>query len=255
MKIVIRHRHDGRTLYEGEHENVRQAVERASLDGASLSSASLNYASLNGASLNGASLNYASLNSASLHDASLNDASLVAASLVGASLDGASLSSASLIYASLNGAALNGASLNGASLRNASLDGASLDGASLVGASLDGASLDGANLTKIRDDFLSVLDAVPFEVPGLEIALEEGLVNGSTYTGECACLVGTVAKIRECDIQSINRLTPDSTRPAERWFTAISPRMPVTHPVVAITLGWIREWYALKAAEYEAATS
>jgi hypothetical protein len=39
-------------------------------------------------------------------------------------------------------------------------------------------------------------------------------------------------------------LTPNSVRPAERWFTAIRPGMPSTHPVVALTLHWIDEWLA-----------
>ena len=244
MKMKIDHRYGGETLYEGDHVTLRDAAEAAVACGASLARASLVGASLVGARLDGASLDGARLDGASLARAWLDGASLVGASLVGARLDGARL----------DGARLVGARLDGASLDGASLDGASLDGASLDGARLDGARLDGADLSRIRADFFAVLDSTPFEVPGLEIALEEGLVNGSSYTGECACLVGTIAKVRECEVQSIYGLKPDSDRLAERWFLAIKPDMPVTHPVVSITLGWIREWYAERAAQFSEAS-
>jgi hypothetical protein len=137
---------------------------------------------------------------------------------------------------------------DGASLDGASLDGASLDGASLDGASLDGASLDGASLDPIRDDFFKVLAAAPHEVPGLLAALRAGKIDGSCYTGECACLVGTIAKVRGCDFDAIGGIVPDSNRPAERWFMALSPGdTPENHPVAKITEAWIDGW--LKARE------
>jgi hypothetical protein len=181
-------------------------------------------------------------------------ASLIGASLDGASLDGASLVGASLDRASLVGASLDGASLDGARLDRASLDGASLDGASLVGASLDraslvGASLDGASLDGIRDDIRSILDAAPNEVTGLLAALVSGTIDGSCYTGQCACLVGTIAKVRGVELDANGRgligIAPNSARPAECWFMALRPgHTPENHPVAAITHDWIAEWLA-----------
>ncbi len=134
------------------------------------------------------------------------------------------------------------ARLDGASLVGASLVGARLDGASLDGASLDGARLDGA-----RDDFYAVLNAAPNEVSGLLEAIRDGRINGSQYEGECACLVGTIAKVRGCNYESLGDLRPDSGRPSEVWFMALKPgHTPANHQVAAITERWIVEWMAAR---------
>jgi uncharacterized protein YjbI with pentapeptide repeats len=233
-KIEIRRWRDNAVIYTTEVEDddaypIRTAVNRARLDGASLVGASLVGARLVGARLDGARLD----------GASLDGASLVGASLVGASLDGARL----------DGASLDRASLDRASLDGASLDGASLDGASLDGARLDRARLDRASLDPIRDDIRSILDAAPNEVPGLLLALDEGRIDGSCYTGACACLVGTIANIRGVKLDSrgcgLADLAPNSSRPAECWFLALRPgHTPDNHPVAAITHDWIAEWMA-----------
>ncbi len=197
------------------------SVDRARLDGARLVGARLVGARLDGASLDGARL--------------------VGARLDGARLDGASLDGARLDGARLDGASLDGARLEGASLDGASLDGASLDGARLDGASLDGASLDGARLDPIRDDLFLVLDAAPNEVPALLRALEEGRVDGSTYSGECCCLVGTIANARGVNHDEIPGIVPNASRPAEVWFMAIR-RGDTNGAVNRITQGWVRDW-------------
>src|SRR3546814_6377319 len=56
------------------------------------------------------------------------------------------------------------------------------------------------------------------EVPGLIKALQAGRVNGSTYSGECACLVGTIANVRGVDVATLEQA---SRRPAEQWFLMI----------------------------------
>ena len=180
-----------------------------------------------------------SLDGASLDGARLDGASLVGASLVGASLDGARL----------DGARLDGARLDGASLVGASLDGARLDGARLVGARLDGARLDGASLRSIKADFFLVLLGARAEVPALLSALREGRVDGSTYTGECACLVGTIANVRKVAVETLER---DVSRPAERWFTGIRRGdTPATNQLAKIAEGWIVEFLDIMAAPQE----
>jgi hypothetical protein len=202
-----------------------------------------------GASLDGANLDGARLDGASLDGASLDGANLDGARLDGARLDGASLDGASLVRASLVRARLDGASLDGANLVRASLVRARLDGASLDGARLDGASLDGANLRSIQTDFFDVLIRARDEVPALLAALRDGRVDGSTYEGECACLVGTIAKVRGAHYHNLgNGLEPDSDRPIERWFMGIRKgNTPQNNQLAKITEGWIEEFLSLTA--------
>jgi hypothetical protein len=217
--IEIRHRYANAVLFRSETAStLRAALEQAVAVGARLDGARLDGARLDGARLDGASLDGASLD--------------------GARLDGASLDGASLVGASLDGARLDGASL----------DGASLVGASLVGASLVGARLDGAWLDPIGNDLYDILDQQPAEVPGLLAALEEGRIDGSTYDGACACLVGTIANVKGCDYKDLI-VKPDAERSAEIWFLAIHKGdTPKTNPIAAITADWIREWLAERSA-------
>ena len=53
------------------------------------------------------------------------------------------------------------------------------------------------------------------EVPALVAALRGGKVNGSTYTGECACLVGTLENAGATDLPHM------AHSPAEMWFAPI----------------------------------
>ena len=193
-----------------------------------------------GASLNGAYLRGANLGGADLRDANLRDANLRAANLGDANLRDANLSGADLSDANLRDANLSGADLGGANLSGADLGGANLDGANLYGANLDG-----ADLTRIRADFETVLASAPSEVAGLLAVLKDGCIDGTSYEGECACLVGTLANVRGCLYTSIPGLQPDSERPAERWFLALRPGYtPENHPVAKITAEWIEAWLA-----------
>lgn len=85
----------------------------------------------------------------------------------------------------------------------------------------------------------------PNEASGLRKALVEGRIYGLVYEGECACLVGTIAKVRGCDYKALGDLRPDSERPIERWFMMFKPGSrwtPERHRADKITLGWIDEW-------------
>ena len=127
----------------------------------------------------------------------------------------------------------------------AAVEAADLRCAYLRDADLRDAYLRGADLRGIRDDFRSVLAAAPAEVPGLLAALREGRIDGTAYEGQCACLVGTIAKVRGCKYTEIPGLAPDVARPAERWFLALTPgRHPENDPIAKITAEWIEEWLA-----------
>ena len=195
----------------------------ADLSGADLSDAYLSGANLSGAYLRGANLRGANLRGADLSGANLSDANLSGANLSDAYLSDAYLSDANLSDAYLSGAYLRGANLRGANLRDADLSdaylrSANLSGAYLRGAYLRGANLSDANLRSFKADFWAILTTARKEIPGLITAMREGRIDGSTYSGECACLVGTIANVRHV---SADTLEQDSSRPAEQWFLMI----------------------------------
>src|SRR3546814_16020479 len=112
------------------------------------------------------------------------------------------------IGADLSVAYLRDADLRGADLSGADLSGAYLRGANLSGANLSGAYLRGADLRAFQADFWMILLGAQKEVPGLIKALKAGRVNGSTYSGECACLVGPIAHLGGLEVD-----TPDTDLP------------------------------------------
>jgi hypothetical protein len=167
---------------------------------------------------------------------------------------GADLGGANLGGANLSGANLRDANLRGANLGGADLGGADLGGANLRGANLRDANLRDANLTPIRDDFWAVLCSAPAEVAGLRKALIEGRVDGSTYEGDCACLVGTLANVRQCNYAAIPGLAPNGDRPAERFFLAIKEGdTPETSEPAKIAVEWIDEFTGKMRAAFGAA--
>jgi hypothetical protein len=239
--IQIIHRYTSAVLFESATSTtVKTALIEAVGEGANLRGANLEDAYLRGANLRGANLEDAYLRGAYLKGANLEDANLRGANLRGANLEDAYL----------RGAYLKGANLEDANLRGANLRGANLEGANLKDAYLRGAYLEGANLEPIRKDLFDVLAYATKEVPALLEALRVGKVDGSTYEGECACLVGTIANVRECDYNEVSGLKPNASRPAERWFLAIREGdTPKTNPIVKITEGWIIQWMASNASQ------
>ena len=108
-----------------------------------------------------------------------------------------------------------------------------------------GANLNGARLDRIEKDLVNRLSRVPTEVHGLLAALAAGRIDGSAYEGDCACFVGTVAKLRGCHYSRVANLAPDSESLTEKWFLAIrTGDTPDNHPVAAIVRDWIVEWMA-----------
>jgi hypothetical protein len=172
--------------------------------------------------------------------ADLTRADLTDANLTGADLTGADLTDANLIRADLTGADLTDANLTDANLTRANLT-----GADLTGADLTDANLTDANLTIVRDDIWAVLSSAPREVPALRQALSDGKVDGSTYSGECACLVGTLAHARGGDEYCIPNLVPNSSRAAERFFLGIRKGdKPETNQASKLALEWVDMWLA-----------
>jgi hypothetical protein len=90
-----------------------------------------------------------------------------------------------------------------------------------------------------------VLSSAPHEAAAVLAALRAGAVDGSTYSGECACLVGTIAKAHGCNYDALPVLQPDARRPAEQWFMGIKPGdTPETNDRAKHAAMWIEDWLA-----------
>ena len=146
MKIL--NRWFGSTIFESDHETMKETVEAAISELSDLSGAKLSMAALRGAALSGADLSGAKLSRADLRGADLSGANLSGANLSGADLSGADIYMAALREADLRGAKLSGAKLSRADLRGADLCGAALRRAKLSMADLRGADLFGADLSR-----------------------------------------------------------------------------------------------------------
>ena len=86
---------------------------------------------------------------------------------------------------------------------------------------------------------------------GLRAAIAEGRIDGSTYEGDCACLVGTLANVRHVRYDAIPSLRPNSSRPIERFFLAIRKGdTPETSTFSRLALEWTDEWLANMRAAF-----
>ena len=164
--------------------------------------------------------------------------------LTGGNFTGSCFYLANLSRSNCSGAIFWNANLSGVNFSGTNLAGADLTGAELISVNFNGSNLRDAYLDLIKADVWKVLSfADKDEAAGLLTAIKEGRVNGQVYVGKCACLVGTIAKIRRVSYNEIPGLKPDLYRPAERWFTGIKERdTPEKNQISAITAEWVEEW-------------
>ena len=183
--------------------------------------------------------------------ANLRSADLRYANLRSADLRYANLSSANLSSADLSSANLRYANLRYANLRSADLSSANLSSADLSSADLRYANLSSADLVAIKEQFFKVAEVSFLEILGLYEALNIGTVDGSQYEGECACLVGTIAKIRKENYRNLSiDLRPASSSLSERWFLGIKKGdIPQSNIISKITCEWIEEFCKDKGIE------
>jgi hypothetical protein len=110
-------------------------------------------------------------------------------------------------------------------------------------------------LSTVKQDFLAEVLHLPNELEALRDALLAGQVNGSTYSGSCACLAGTLAKahgISDYNGGNINlgnnivfHANAESLR--ELFFTAIRPGdTPQKNSAARIALQWTEEAIAIR---------
>jgi hypothetical protein len=169
---------------------------------------------------------------ANLRGANLRGANLYGANLYGADLRGANLRDANLYGANLRDANLYGANLRDANLRGADLRDADLRDANLYDADLHGADLYGADLWQLPKDYINqssrdiifILQSLRKEVPYLKQSLIDGKVDGSTYDGDCSCLVGTLGNA-DGGVDAVCNAIPfyqkGTQNPGENWFLNI----------------------------------
>ncbi len=148
----------------------------------------------------------------------------------------ANLCSANLCYADLSYANLSSANLSYANLRSADLS---------------YANLSSADLRSFKADLWMTLTQNRHEVPALVSALRDGRVDGSTYEGECACLVGTIANAKSIRYETLDH---SASNPAEQWFAMIrkgdKPEDDSAGGFASrMALEWSLEWLALNEME------
>ena len=126
---------------------------------------------------------------------------------------------------------------------NADLSDANLSDADLSGADLSDADLSASVIRHFKHDLWGILMQYQSEIGGLKKAIREGKINGSVYSGDCACLMGTIANVKKCDV---NSLIKDATSPAECWFLQMKEgHTPKNNGVSKMTLEWIEEFERL----------
>ncbi len=163
-------------------------------------------------------------------------------------LEKAVVSNSNLRNSDLSGSDLSGSNLRNSDLSGSDLSGSNLRNSDLSGSNLSGSDLSGSNLINQKNDFWAILLHATKEISGLRLALVEGRVDGSTYEGKCACLVGTIGNVRGVNYKDIG-VKPDSSRPAERWFLGIKKGdTPETNQISRITVDWLDEFVGLLEA-------
>ncbi len=127
--------------------------------------------------------------------------------------------------------------------------------ANFSNANFSNADFSNANFSIIKSDFFYVLLNAKKEVGFLKQAVIDGKIDGSTYSGECSCLSGTVERSaiihngaeQEKNVKKILDCRA-SSRPAERFFLAIRPNdTPENNQAAKIVLGWFEEFEMLIA--------
>ena len=122
--------------------------------------------------------------------------------------------------------------------------------ADLRGANLRGVDLRDVDLQIFKTDFFDTLLRAPKEIDGLRNALVEGRVNGLLYEGDCACLKGTIANIRQCHYKELGAgMVFSASLPAEQWFTMIKEGdTPENNQASRLSVEWLDEFKLLLEA-------
>jgi uncharacterized protein YjbI with pentapeptide repeats len=242
MKIEIKNRWNGSVIFSHECEDntIKLTLLKAIAEGSDLRGSSLRGSDLSGSDLSDSNLRGSDLRGSNLSDSDLSNSNLRDSDLSCSDLSGSNL----------RGSDLRGSNLSNSNLSYSDLSNSDLSCSDLSGSDLSGSDLSGSDLAPIRDDVWAVLSSAPMEVAGLIESIKAGKIDGTTYEGECACLVGTIANIRHVGKNQLGALLPNSSRPAERFFLGINKGdTPETNQFSKLALEWCEDWlYRMKSA-------
>jgi hypothetical protein len=188
-------------------------------------------------------LDHVNLDGSNLHWSSFVGSIISNSTMRRAFLSRAQLASATISDSDLSGSDMTWSRLIRTSFVRSIVSDVNFDHAFMNNAKFEHVDLEMADLSRIKGDLFHVLNKSPDEVPAVVHALQAGLIDGTAYTATCRCLIGTLAKARDCNYKQIPGIIPDSSRLVERWFMGIDRGdNPRTNMISKITLKWILSW-------------
>src|SRR5690348_10426450 len=102
---------------------------------------------------------------------------------------------------------------------------------------------DQLQLRNYKHDFWGILLQHRNEVESLRKHILAGRINGSMYSGPCACLMGTIANIKGCKVDELEK---DEHSYIESWFMMITEGdTPENNYASEMALKWLDEFVSL----------
>jgi len=192
----------------------------------------------------------ATFDNAKFYNATFDNATFYNATFYNAKFYNATFDNATFDNATFYNATFYNATFDNAKFYNATFDNATFDNAKFYNATFDEASwksIPQEYLNAVRDDMFAVLLAYPGEIAALRAALVDGKINGSVYSGVCACLFGTIAKAQHCEVNELKGIVrPNSNRPIEVFFYSIQVgNTPKNSRHAKCAVEWIDQFIAL----------
>ena len=241
------------TVREMLKEYTGKLIEYVDLSGMDLSGVDFTDSSFTRSSFTDSSFTRSSFTDSSFTRSSFTDSSFTRSSFTDSSFTDSSFTRSSFTRSSFTDSSFTRSSFTRSSFTDSSFTRSSFTDSSFTRSRFDNDTIKNIReagqlkmFNDYRNDLWAILLYAQNEIPALIVALNSGNVDGSTYSGSCACLVGTIANARHCDYESLITIKPDSNRPAEQWFMQInSGDTPDKSEVAKLTIEWVEEFAAM----------